>query len=503
MDSQVSRDSARFSAILDAAVDGIILIDRQGCIQEFNRAAERIFGYSREETLGRNVSMLMPEPDRSRHDSYVSNYVETRRPRIIGIGREVTGLRKDGNEFPLDLSVGEITTDEGPAFVGILRDISERQAAARQLEESRRQLTVWWENAPIAKAVCDLTGRILRVNEAAVEFWAVDRRRLLGSTIDQLTHPEDTERCLLALREVSSGVKERQQQLEVRFRKGRTEWVHGQVHCTTVRDEADAPVELVLQIVDRTAEVSAEEEAGAHRERLAHVTRLGTMAEMATGIAHEVNQPLTAIATYSQACRRLMSEGRMEQADLIDALDQINAQALRAGEVIRRLRGFVRRRESDREYVQVNDVIREIVTLANTSSALVDFGIELDLAEGLPKVKVDPVQIQQVALNLIRNGKEAMRDVAPPEETIRVRSRQDNAGQIEVSVRDRGIGISEENGQALFDPFFTTKKTGMGMGLSISRSIITAHGGRLWFERNPDRGLTFYFTLPPTIGAEE
>ena len=502
MHGEFTQAHARLSAILDAAVDGIILIDDRGIIQEFNRAAELTFGYSQKEAIGENVSILMPEPDRSRHDAYISQYKESREARIIGVGREVMGRRKDGSLFPLELSVGEIQLDEGLNFVGILRDITERYETARLLEESRKQLTVWWENAPIAKAVCDLSGRIIRVNEAAVDFWGIDRRRLLGSTIDQLTHPEDTERCLLALRDVGSGSKERHQ-LEVRFRKRRDEWAYGQVHCTTVRNEDDVPVELVLQIVDRTAEVSAEEEAGEHRERLAHVTRLGTMAEMATGIAHEVNQPLTAIATFSQACRRLMDDDKIERVDLMDALDQINAQALRAGEVIRRLRSFVRRRESDRELVQVNDVIREILTLASTGSSLVDFTIELDLAEGLPKVKVDPVQIQQVALNLIRNGKEAMRGVAAPEDTIRVRTRRNTAGQIEVSVRDRGTGVTEQDAETLFDPFFTTKKSGMGMGLSISRSIITAHGGKLWFENNPDQGLTFYFTLPATIGAEE
>ncbi|MCA9754803.1 MAG: PAS domain S-box protein [Candidatus Eisenbacteria bacterium] len=502
MQNRYRQDSARLSAILDATVDGIIVIDRRGIMLEYNHAAERIFGFSREEALGQNVSMLMPDPDRSRHDGYVDRYIETKSPRIIGIGREVTGRRKDGSTFPLDLAVNEITLENELNFVGICRDITERVESSRQLEESRKQLSVWWENAPIAKAVCDLTGRIIRVNEAAVDFWSIDRHRLVGSTIDQLTHPEDTQQCLLAIRELAEARRERRT-LQIRFRKSRDEWSIGQVHCTSVRNENDVPVEIMLQIVDRTAEVSAEEEAGEHRERLAHVTRIGTMAEMATGIAHEVNQPLTAIATYSQACRRLMQDDRIEREDILDALEQINAQALRAGEVIRRLRSFVRKRESDRQLVSLNDVIREIVTLANTDSNLIEFEIELDLASDLPRTKVDPVQIQQVVLNLIQNGKDAMRDTASADDTIGVRTRRNAAGQLEVSVRDCGTGISEVDASTLFDPFFTTKKSGMGMGLSISRSIITAHGGTLWFERNPDKGLTFYFTLPATIGDEE
>ncbi|MEZ4647842.1 MAG: ATP-binding protein [Candidatus Eisenbacteria bacterium] len=143
------------------------------------------------------------------------------------------------------------------------------------------------------------------------------------------------------------------------------------------------------------------------------------------------------------------------------------------------------------------------MTLANTDSNVVEFAIELDLASDLPRTKVDPVQIQQVVLNLIQNGKDAMRDTASPDDVIRVRTRRNAAGQLEVSVRDCGTGISENDANTLFDPFFTTKKSGMGMGLSISRSIITAHGGTLWFERNPDKGLTFFFTLPATIGDEE
>ena len=240
------------------------------------------------------------------------------------------------------------------------------------------------------------------------------------------------------------------------------------------------------------------------RARLTHLTRLGTLGEMAAALAHEINQPLTAIATYAQACRRLMASGQASAEDVQETLGKLSAQAHRGGEVIRRLRSLGKEGESRRELALINAVVGEAVKLAEADARFHGIRIETELAPSLPPVAVDPVQIQQVVLNLIRNGIDACEEGGSAGHPIRVATRLD-AGHVEVEVRDSGPGIDEETRARLFEPFFTTKESGMGVGLAISRSIVTSHGGRLWFEGNESGGATFRFTVPaagsPAAGA--
>ncbi len=372
--STPSRGVSEWKALLDAAVDAIIVIDHQGRIETYNSAAEIIFGFSAEEVLGKNVSLLMPEPYKSEHDGYLGNYLETGNARIIGIGREAQARRKDGSVFPIDLSVGEIPTDDQPKFVGIVRDTTER----KQSEE--------------------------------------------------------------------------------------------EVHQT--------------------------------RERLAQIGRLSTLGEMAASLAHELNQPLTAIATYTQACQRLIQSGQSDDEEILETLKKCHAQAQRAGDVIRRLRQFVRKRELGREEVSIEDVIHDLAALAEVDARNNGIPLTIDIAKGLPKISVDAVQIQQVILNLIRNGIDAMVNMGRYGKGILVSVSKFEDVQVRIAVTDHGIGITKEAEDNIFQPFFTTKSSGMGLGLAICRSIIESHGGVLSFTKNPSGGTTFYFTLP-TISEDK
>ncbi len=232
------------------------------------------------------------------------------------------------------------------------------------------------------------------------------------------------------------------------------------------------------------------------RKRLLHLTRVITVGEMASGIAHEVNQPLTAIATYAQACRRMVDAGGVETEQISQILGRITDEALRAGEIIHRLRELVRRREGERRSRSPNALVLEIAPLAKVDARLHGVVLHLDLGEGLPAVLVDGIQIQQVLINLIRNAVDALEDEEEPEPEVVVRTRRGSPGEVRISVSDSGCGMPDAAEDELFQPFFTTKKEGMGMGLSISRSIVLMHGGRLWFERNTPKGTTFHFTLP-------
>jgi C4-dicarboxylate-specific signal transduction histidine kinase len=282
----------------------------------------------------------------------------------------------------------------------------------------------------------------------------------------------------------------------VHFRRANNAIGEGELQCGVVRDQSGRPRMVVLQLEDLTERIRSEEEARANRERLAHVARLSAMGEMAAGIAHEINQPLAAIATFARACSRMIESGQGEQADYLQALEKINAQALRAGDVIHRLRSFVKKQESRRDACNVNELVRDVARFAEIDTRTGNVSIRLELAPSLPTVSVDPEQIQQVLLNLVRIGLESMRTQGVGGGTVDVRTAPRDGGDVEVLVMDRGSGIAEHVEGELLHPFFTTKSFGMGMGLAISRSIVSAHGGELWFTRNEGGGTTFHFTLP-------
>jgi two-component system, LuxR family, sensor kinase FixL len=227
-----------------------------------------------------------------------------------------------------------------------------------------------------------------------------------------------------------------------------------------------------------------------------HVSRLATMGEMTTGISHELNQPLAAITTFAQAGARLLASAEPVLDDVRDALEQIAAQALRAGEIIRRLRSLVRNSETHRELTGINGLIEELGTLTRADARMNDVRVTLGLAADVPPVNIDRIQIQQVLLNLVRNAVQALESTDRQHREIAIETGMDSAGDVQVQVRDTGPGISAEFLPKLFLPFATTKTDGTGLGLAISRSIIEAHKGRLEFLPNEPHGARFIIRLP-------
>jgi len=360
----------QFQALMDAAVDGIVLVGHDGRIQAFNRAAERLFGYSAAEVVGANVSILMPEPDRSSHDAYMGRFLSTRIPHIIGRGREVEARRKDGSVFPVFLSVGAVEGTVPPSFVGFVQDISFRRRAE-----------------------------------------------------------EDTHRL---------------------------------------------------------------------QERLTHVSRLATVGEMSAGIAHELNQPLAAVANYSQACERLLGLPDPDIDEVRGALTQITAQAVRAGDIIRRLRALARNDVTKREPTDINQLVRELTDLIQLDAKAHDIHYKLELATQLPEVDVDRSQVQQVILNLVRNAIEALAETTRTPRQVTVQTKQSIEGPVEITVCDNGPGVSPSIASCLFDPFCTTKSHGTGLGLATSRTLIKSHQGSLEYHPNNPAGACFTVRLPFT-----
>jgi two-component system sensor kinase FixL len=280
------------------------------------------------------------------------------------------------------------------------------------------------------------------------------------------------------------------------------------------RDGSEFPVEISLTpleteegalvsgtIRDLTLQKKTEEEVRRHREDLAHVTRFATMGELAVSLAHELNQPLSAMVTNAQAAVRLLANNPAGIEDVSEALQDIASDGKRAGGVIHGLRKLLRRGERDSVVLDVNEMVREVLLLLHSEAIERKIAIVHELAPELPTVSGDRIQLQQVLLNLILNGFEAMSENKEGDRRLVVSTGADGSDTIEIAVRDSGVGLEQDTIDHLLDAFFTTKPGGMGMGLTINRSIVQAHGGQLGGKQNSDGGATFFFTVPVETDA--
>jgi PAS domain S-box-containing protein len=619
-------------AVLDAAVDAVIIIDADGLIESFNRSAERLFGYASAETVGRNVAMLMPEPFRSQHDRYMHHHMTTGERRIIGKGREVVAQRRDGSLFPVFLAVGRIEGLDPPRFVGFIHDVTDRKRAVEALRRERDRAQTYLDLAEVMLLALDARGTISLVNRKGCEIlgWPEDElvgrnwfdtclpqelredvrgmftqffegsasparyaehevvtrsgqrkliawrnvflrdeRGLVSGTLSSGEDITEQRRAIEALRQSEQLLREAQAianvgNYDTRLPGGEPHWspqlyrilgldpsrppprfdeylqrcVHpddrsrflrewervaaegGQLDFEyrirrpdgSVRDvhaiarlhrEPDGALKVVGTVHDITERKRAEEEIRQTQERLTQFARLSTMGEMAAGLAHEINQPLTAIANYAQALQRLLAApAPPEPADVEFALQQIAAQALRAGEVIRRLRSFVKTREARTEVIDPLQLITDLMTFAEPDARVNDMRLRIEAPGSLPPVVCDPVQVQQVMLNLIRNAIDAVNESGSARREITIRAVPEGRSAVEISVEDHGPGIAPEVAENLGNPFFTTKPTGTGLGIAISRSILRAHGGKLSHRPTPGGGATVFFTLPVMPGSQ-
>lgn len=361
-----AESQARMRAILDTVPDAMITIDEAGLIESFSVTAERMFGYAADEVLGRNISMLMPEPEASRHDGYLLRYLSTGESQIVGGMRRVFGLRKDGTIFPHELHVGEANANGRRVFTGFVRDLTQRETGQRHLRELQSELS-----------------------------------------------------------------------------------------------------------------------------QIARVSAVGTMA---TALAHEINQPLTAIANYLQSAAELVpvetsGEGDLGQVRL--AITEAGKEAIRAGQIINRLRQFISNGDLERKPVAIGELVEQACSLGFVGSDRAKISPGFMVEAGLPPILVDSVEIQQVLVNLIHNAIEAIGESG----SVNVRVGRDGDA-IRFSVIDDGPGIPSETIATLFNPLVTSKPTGMGLGLAICKTIVELHGGELWHEPADGGGAAFHFTIP-------
>jgi two-component system, LuxR family, sensor kinase FixL len=357
---------ALLRSILSTVPDAMIVVDDHGLVLSFSATAETMFGYAEHEVIGRNVTLLMPDPDRSRHDGYMQAYLTTGIRKIIGIGRLTVAQRRDGSTFPIELSIGEAIAHSRRVFTGFIRDLTRRQQTDFRLEQLQAEL--------------------------------------------------------------------------------------------------------------------------------AHVSRVSAMGTMATSLAHELNQPLTAVANYVEAARDMLADPAKADIALVrEALDDAAKQSVRAGQIVRRLRDFIARGEIDKGIESLHSLIAEANALALIGTRELGIDVRVTLAPDVDTVLVDRIQIQQVLVNLVRNAVEAMSEST--ERILEISAVRLDSETVRVSVIDSGPGLDAEMASHIFQPFVSTKSGGMGLGLSICQTIVEANGGRLWLDEDQDGRTAFRFTL--------
>ncbi|WP_235364975.1 PAS domain-containing sensor histidine kinase [Sphingomonas sp. ERG5] len=366
-EAAVARREHHLRSILATVPDAMIIMDERGTVASFSAAAERVFGYAEADVVGRNVSMLMPDADRGAHDDHLKTYLATGVRHVIGNVRNATALRRNGDSFPIELAVGEVSIGGERIFTGFIRDMTRRRDTERQMRDLQSELL--------------------------------------------------------------------------------------------------------------------------------HVSRVSAMGTMASTLAHEINQPLTAIANYLETARDMIGEtDDVLMKDIAEALALAAAQSLRAGTIVRRLRAFVDGGETGFRIERLDELVDEATSLGLLGAHEAGITVMMTIAAGLDRVLVDRVQIQQVLVNLIRNAIQSMGGSARKELTIA--TAPDRAGWVKVTVTDTGAGIDPAVRERLFEAFATTKEDGMGLGLSICRTIVEAHGGRIWAEASEGGGTAFHFCVP-------
>jgi two-component system sensor kinase FixL len=477
--SHPERRAARIlAAIFESAVDAIVVIDARGHIEAFNPAAERLFGYSESEVIGRNVTLLMPSPYHEEHDGYLARYLSTGEAKIIGIGREVTGLRRDGTQFPVHLSVGEMSVEGEQKFTGILHDLTGRVMLEARLRASEERWRSVIESAVDAIVVIDARGRIEAFNPAAERVFGYREAEVRGQNVNVLMpSPYHEEHDGYLARYLSTGdprIIGIGREVTAKRRDGSTFPVHLSVGEMSVGGER----KFTGILHDLTARVRMEEQV---REQAALV-KLG---EMAAVIAHEVKNPLAGIRGAVQVIGSRLPETSREAAvtgEIITRIDALN-------DLIQDLLVFARPPRPKVTLVDIVPLVSTTVELLREDPAV--SGVRVDVSGSAPPIAADPELLKIVFLNVLLNSAHAMRGQGAIVVSVGL-----SGGACSLAFADAGPGVPAEIREKIFLPFFTTKSRGTGLGLPTAKRLVEAHGGSIRIECPPQGGTVVTIDLP-------
>jgi len=618
-DASLRQSEARKAAILASALDSIVTIDHKGRITEFNPAAERTFGLQERDVLGAQMGdVIIPASLRESHRRGLARYLATSEARVLGQRIEMTAMRADGSEFPIELAIARNPLDGPPSFTGYMRDISDRKCAEAELRRS---------NAYLAEAQrLSLTGSFTWNPATDEHYWSAETYRIfeydpstevsLGLILKSV-HPEDTGlvdqvvaqankgkdfeiefRAVMAsgvvkhIQVLAHRLREQDDRLEYlgaildvterrrseeavrrsnaflaealrisstgsfswRVATGQIAWseqiyrifeydtatpvtlelIRARVHPedlplldgmveSALRGVSDFEYEHRLLLPDGSVKhlhlmahgtpdqrgqmeyigaVQEVTELSRLRSELAHMARVTSLGALTASIAHEVNQPLSGIITNANTCLKMLAADPPNVLGAQDTARRTVRDGIRAADIIKRLRTLFGKRDPTSEPVDLNEAAREIIALSWSDLQRSRVIVRAELAEDLPLIMGDRVQLQQVILNLLLNAADAMSGVDDRPRQAVIRTERLDSESVSLTVQDVGVGLDAQSAEKLFEAFYTTKSDGMGIGLSISRSIIENHGGRLWARPNDGPGVTFAFSVPYTSEGE-
>ncbi|MGA7260038.1 MAG: PAS domain S-box protein [Stellaceae bacterium] len=494
-EASLRESEERFRLLVESVQDyAIFMLDLDGRIASWNAGAERVRGYPADEILGRHFSIFYPPEEIERGRPAAHLHAAKVAFRFEDEGWRV---RKDGSRFWANVVLSPMRNDEGNliGFANITRDLTERRRAEEALRASEVRWRTMFEKFPVGIVLRDAEQRYIAANPAFQQMVGYSEQELTQLNPLDITHEDDRSVSEAMLAEFRAGVRQSaEKEKRYRHKDGRVVWAMLSTFCVPETGPVSAFFPAI--VVDITERKQAEQALREVQVELARVSRLTTMGELAASIAHEVRQPLSAAVTNGTSCLHWLSEGTLDLARARQAAQRMIAAARRASEVMDRIRGLLNKTPPERTRVDINDLVRETLAVMDAELRARQIVVATELAEPSPVTIGDRVQLQQVILNLIMNGVEAMSTIDDHPRLLRISWLGEAPDSVSVAVEDAGTGLDPAIAERIFDPFFTTKAGGMGMGLSICRSIIDGHGGRLWALPAPSRGALVQFTLP-------
>ncbi len=502
IERRLKENESRLQSILDTTIDGIILINNMGIVQSFNAASENIFGYRSNEIIGKNVSMLMPNPDRRNHDMFLKKFLKTRFKKIIGIGRDVNGIKKDGTVFPLHLGVSETIINDETVFVGIIRDLTEQRKAedmalkfGQILDDSLNEIYIF-----------DATSlKFIHVSQGALENIGYSINEITNLTPIDLKPKFNKTSFNATIRPLTSFKQDKITFITDHQRK------NGSIYPVEVHlqmSEFRSQKVYIATILDITERLKAEEKLEKAREELMIQTlftqRLSALATMAGGIAHELNQPLTSIKVYAETMKNYLTNDNLHKSDKFGiTIDKIIGQVDRASGVINHMRDFSSEKKNvNDEFIVVRESIESVLELIGQQ--LRNHNIKfIDQVDSTLQLKMNKTRFEQVLINLISNAKDSIvvKPILGDEKREIIVKSEMTSKLFELILTDTGIGVSDQVRQNLFEPFVSTKKPneGMGVGLSICHGILMDYGAKIQLNKTSLKGTVFSIQFPAKL----
>ena len=482
--------------LIDTTVDGIVTVDTQCHIRTFNRAAQQIFGYQPAQAVDQDISLLLPGIHDNAQGSTIRRFLKQEDGGGITGGLEVEGVHRDGSKLALELSVAEYMDGDDVHYLLMIRDIRERKQAEENFRKEHQFNMQLVNTAPVIILTLDTGGRIIHFNPFFEQLSGYRLDEVQGADWFTTFLPEDERgRIQKQFKDSISGIRTWGNINNILSRDGKRhliEWFDDEL-----RDAEGRAIGILAIGTDISERRDAEKHIRDLQNEILLASRMSTIGELGTALAHELNQPLTALTNYAQACRKMLELGKTAPENALpEIMDKIINEANRAASIIAHLRGFFEYGAIEKNPEDINAIITDACDLVIPEAEIRDVAVNCDLSPQLPPVLIDRIQIQQVLFNLLNNSLQALEHQVKREIVISTRS--ESGGVVEVCIQDSGPGVESDLLSQRFKHVFSEKKHSLGVGLSICQSIIDAHGGRLWQTMTPGGGATFHFTVPVT-----